>query len=51
MLFLILTHFAYIVNGKKSCSNLQQFTVRKYATLFALFYDVILPIDHVSLTV
>ena len=31
----ILSHLAYIVNGKKSCSNLQQFTGRKCVTLFS----------------
>ena len=30
----ILTHLAYIADGKKSCSILQQFTGRKCATLF-----------------
>ena len=31
----ILTHLAYIVSGKTSCSNLQQFTGRKCVTLFS----------------
>ena len=30
----ILTQLAYIANGKKSCSVLQQFTGRKCVTLF-----------------
>ena len=31
----ILTHLAYTVSGKKSCSNLQQFTGLKCVTLFS----------------
>ena len=32
----ILTHLAYVANGKKSCSILQQFTGRKCVALFAV---------------
>ena len=33
-ILVILTHFTYIANGKKSCSVLQQFTGWKCVTLF-----------------
>ena len=41
---------SYIVNVKKSCSILQQFTGRKCVTLYGVFLCVIIPIDHISLT-
>ena len=47
----ILTHLAYnIANGKKSYSILQQFTERISVTLITAFYDAILPIVLVCLT-
>ena len=46
----ILTHLTYIANGKNVCSVLQQFTGRNAWCCLVPFYDVILPIDHVSLT-
>ena len=49
-IYLILTHLACIANARKKCSILQQFTGRKCVTLFCAVYDVILSIDHVSLT-
>ena len=45
----ILTHLAYIGNGKKSCPILQQNHWIVWR-LVPSFYDVILPIVHVSLT-
>ena len=47
---IILTHLAYIGNGKKSCSILQEFTGRNVWRYMAPFCDIILPTDHVSLT-
>ena len=46
----ILTHLAYITNGKISCSVLQHFTGWKCVSRYlVLFYDVILPIDSLTL--
>ena len=39
-----------MANGKKSCSFLQHFTGWKCVTLFGPLYEVILPIDHILLT-
>ena len=43
------THLAYIANGKKLCTILQQFTERKCAMLFGAVLWLHL-IDHISLT-
>ena len=50
----ILTHvlsyiLAYIAKGKKSSSILQQFTKGNARHYLVPFYDVILPVNHVSL--